>query len=299
MSSENVYASFGVNNAVMSSSDPVEHEQNMLALDVRARDGDTSIELTKPEEQEETTDPAAEPEGAQEEQPKEEGDEPSKDEPAKEETTEGDDEFEPLGEPDEELKAASAAIDEYADGFAHMRAQAIQNGLTEEVATQIEAEYEADGKLSKASYDALAKAGYSKGFIDSYIRGQEAVAEQFVSKVVDYAGGQDKFQRIVAHMKSTSPESVEALNEAMERQDLKAIRSIINLGTQGISKKLGKAPARSVTSKAPATPQARKAPQAEGYASTAEMIKDMGSDKYRLDPAFRAKVEARVAASKF
>lgn len=294
MSSENIYASFGVNNAVMSSSDPAEHEQNMLALDVRARDGDTSIELTKPEEEEETTTPEADPEGAQEEQPEEEGEEPNKEEPAG-----GDEEFEPLGEPDEDLKSASAAIDEYADGFAQMRAQAIQNGLSDEIASQIEAEYEADGKLSKASYDALAKAGYSKGFIDSYIRGQEAVAEQFVSKVVDYAGGQDKFQRILSHMQSTSPESVESLHEAIERQDLKAIRTIINLGTQGISKKLGKAPARSLTNKAPATPQTRKAPSVEGYASTAEMIKDMGSDKYRLDPAFRAKVEARVAASQF
>lgn len=294
MSSENIYASFGVNNAVMSSSDPVEHEQNMLALDVRARDGDTSIELNKPDEEEEqevTT------EEAQEEQPKE--DQPEQEEPNKGEATEGDEEFEPLGEPDEELKAASAAIDEYADGFSQMRSQAITNGLTEAQAASMEAEYERDGKLSQASYEALANVGYSKGFIDSYIRGQEAVAEQFVAKVVDYAGGQEKFQRIVAHMKSTSPDSVESLNEAIERQDLKAIRTIINLGTQGISKKLGKAPARSVTAKAPATPQARKAPAVDGYASTAEMVKDMGSDKYRNDPAFRAKVEARVAASKF
>lgn len=180
-----------------------------------------------------------------------------------------------------------------------MRAQAITNGLTEAQAASMEAEYERDGKLSQASYEALAKVGYSKGFIDSYIRGQEAVAEQFVAKVVDYAGGQDKFQRIVSHMQTSSPESVEALHEAIERQDLKAIRSIINLGTQGITKKLGKAPARSVTSKAPATPQARKAPSVEGYASSDAMVKDMSSAQYRNDPAFRAKVEARVAVTKF
>lgn len=294
MSSENIYASFGVNNAVMSSGDPVEHEQNMLALDVRARDGDTSIELTQPEEQEE--------EQPEEEQPQdEEGSDDQGQEEGEQEGAEADQEgdFEPLGEPDEELKAASAAIDEYADGFVSLRQQAITNGLSEEAASQIEAEYETDGKLSKASYDALAKAGYSKGFIDSYIKGQEAVAEAFVTKVVDYAGGQAKFQSVVAHMQATSPESVEALHEAIERQDLKAIRTIINLGAQGISKKLGKAPSRSVTAKAPATQQVRKAPAAEGYSSQAEMVKDMSSPKYRLDPAFRAKVEARVAASQF
>ena len=33
--------------------------------------------------------------------------------------------------------------------------------------------------------------------------------------------------------------------------------------------------------------------------SGAAMVKDMSSSAYRLDPAFRAKVEARVAASRF
>lgn len=298
MSAENPYAAFGVNSAVLSSSDPVEHEQNMLSLDVRARDGDTSIELNtnpEPEDDQEVIPEGEDGEVDDETNPEGEEGDPEGD-PEEEATEEG---FEPLGEPDAELKEASEAIDQYADGFAQMRAQAITNGLTDEMADQMEAEYEADGKLSAGSYEALAKVGYSKGFIDSYIRGQEAVAEAFVSKVVDYAGGTNKFQSIVAHMKTTSPESVESLYEAIERQDLKTIRSIINLGTQGVSKKLGKTPQRVVTNKAPATPQTRKGPQAEGYTSTAEMIKDMGSEKYRLDPKFRASVEARVGASKF
>lgn len=298
MSADNPYAAFGVNSAILSSSDPVEHEQNMLSLDVRARDGDTSIELNTSPEPEDDQEVVPDGEESEDEEvnetaPADDGEEGASEEEA---TEEG---FEPLGEPDAELKEASEAIDQYADGFAQMRSQAITNGLTDEMANQMEAEYESDGKLSAGSYEALAKVGYSKGFIDSYIRGQEAVAEAFVSKIVDYAGGTNKFQSIVAHMKTTSPESVESLYEAIERQDLKTIRSIINLGTQGVSKKLGKTPQRVVTNKAPSTSQARKGPQSEGYTSTAEMIKDMGSEKYRLDPKFRASVEARVGASKF
>ncbi|MRU22685.1 capsid assembly protein, partial [Xylella fastidiosa subsp. multiplex] len=38
-SNAEVYASFGVNIAVMSGSTPTEHEQNMLRLDVAAHDG--------------------------------------------------------------------------------------------------------------------------------------------------------------------------------------------------------------------------------------------------------------------
>ena len=284
-----IYAEFGVNSAVMSSSDPEEHEQNMLALDVRARDGDASIELSKPDEEE-----------SPEEAPEEEEEAPEEEEEAPEEEESTDEEdFEPLGEPDAELKEASKAIDEYAEGFQALREQAFKNGLEPSQADAMEAEYDRDGKLSQASYEALAKAGYTKGFIDSYIHGQEAVAEQFVAKVVDYAGGQDKFQRIIKHMESTSPDSVESLYDAVERQDLKAIRTIINLGTQGLSKKLGKAPARSVTQKAPAVAPKRASKAAEGYSSQKDMVKDMSSSAYRLDPAFRAKVEARVAASSF
>ncbi|WP_236452138.1 hypothetical protein, partial [Escherichia coli] len=44
-SNADVYASFGVNSAVMTGSTPEEHQENMLALDVAARDGDDAIEL--------------------------------------------------------------------------------------------------------------------------------------------------------------------------------------------------------------------------------------------------------------
>lgn len=284
-----IYAEFGVNNAVMTSTDNAEHEQNMLALNVDARDGDDAIHLAEPDESTDGLEQDDQTEGDEEAQ---EGSDQTEDNGGSEET------FELLPEAPDDLKAASAAISAYADGFTALRDQAIKNGLTEEVAARIEAEYEADG-ISEASYKALEKAGYSRQFVDSYIKGQESIADQFVAKVVDYAGGKDRFDKIIKHMQSTSPESTESLFEAIERQDLKAIRTIINLGVQSHTKKFGKAPARSVTKAAPAAPARRAAPAAEGYSSRAEMIRDMSKSEYRLDPAFRAKVEARVAASSF
>lgn len=287
-----IYAEFGVNNAVLTSADISEHEQNMLALNVDTRDGDDAITLEQPEEVEETE--------QEESQEQEESEEPEEQEEESEELPEGEEgEFTPLPEAPDDLKAASEAISRYADGFTALRDQAVKNGLPEEIAAQVEAEYESEQGISEGSYRALEKAGYSREFIDSYIQGQESIAEQFVSKVVDYAGGQDQFNRILTHMNAADPESAEALYEAMERQDLKAIRTIINLGMQSRTKKLGKAPARSVTKRAPAAPAQRRAPAAQGYASKQEMVADMSKSEYRLDPAFRAKVEARVAASTF
>lgn len=204
-----------------------------------------------------------------------------------------------MPEAPDELKSASEAISKYADGFTALRDQAIKAGLTEAQAAQVEAEYETEHGLSEASYAALEKAGYSRSFVDSYIQGQESIAEQFVAKVTDYAGGKDKFNRIVTFMKASNPESVTSLYEAIERQDLGTIRTIINLGIQGHTKKFGKAPARNLTKGAATAPAKRQAAQVEGYSSRSAMVADMSKPEYRNDASFRAKVEARVAASTF
>lgn len=281
-----IYAEFGVNNAVMSSSDISEHEENMLRRDVAVRDGDDAITL--------------EPEVETEEENLEESDEQEQ-EGEQEEQAEGEPEGDPeqLPEAPSELQEASKALSDYADGFSALRDQAIANGLTEAAAVQIEAEYESDKGLSEASYTALEKVGYSRSFVDSFIRGQESIAQIYVNQIVAYAGGQAKFDQVLAHMKASSPESVESLQEAIERQDLKAVRAIINLGAQSHAKKFGKNPTRNVTKTAPSLPAQRKAPQAEGYSSRAEMVKDMSKPEYRLDEKFRAKVEARVLRSNF
>ena len=283
--SADVYASFGVNGAVISSSDPEEHEQNMLAMDVSARDGDASIELVQDTEEES--------EGEQEEEQEEQEDEGSEgDQSGEDDADQG--EFQPLGEPDEELTKASEGIEQYATGFFELRAQAIQSGLPVEVADRIESEYEADGHLSDDSYAKLAKAGYSKGFVDSFIQGQEALSQTYVAKIVAYAGGQDQFDRVLSHLKANSPGTVDVLYDAIERQDLNAIRSVINLGMASQTKKFGKQPSRTITRRN-AAPAGRVATtQVQGFTSQNEMVKAMNDKRYGRDMQYTAEVESKV-----
>ena len=286
--SSDVYASFGVNNAVMSSSDPVEHEQNMLELNVATRDGDESIELV---------DPADLPEEEQEEEEQEE----QQDEGEEQETeTDADEtEFTPLGEPDAELTKASAEIEEYATGFMELREQAIKSGLPAEVAARIESEYEDNGTLSDDSYEKLAKAGYSKGFVNSFIQGQEALAQTFVAKITEYAGGKEKFDRVIDHLKANSPGTVDVLYDAIERQDLNAIRSVINLGMASQTKKFGKQPSRTINRRGAAPAGRQSAPQAQGFQSQNEMVKAMSDKRYGRDAAYTSEVERKVQFAAF
>ncbi|MGV8919546.1 MAG: capsid assembly protein [Pseudomonas sp.] len=274
--SADVYADFGVNGAVMSSNNITEHEQNMLALPTSVRDGDDSIVLAGDEE-------------GEEEEGSEEGNEDGAEDGAQS------DDFTPLGEPDAELVQASAEIDEYAEGFSQLRAQAIKQGLTHDLADAMEAEYESDNKLSEASLKALEAVGYSRGFVRSFIAGQEAVAVKYVSQIQAYAGGHEKFQQVIAHLNAHSPEAVVSLEEAMGRQDLAAVKTIINLGMQSRTAKFGKTPERTVNRRASAPQVQRQA--AEGFASQREMITAMSDKRYQDDAAYRKSVEQKVAAS--
>lgn len=300
--SADVYAEFGVNGAVMSSNNITEHEQNMLALPTSVRDGDDEITLS---------DDGGAKEGEllpEEDNGETEVNDGTDNNQSDEVTNEGGDgegegqgeefEFTPLGDPDADLISASAAIDEYADGFSQMQAQAIKAGLPQEVADRVMKEYEADQQLSEESLAELEKVGYSRGFVKSFISGQEALASTYVAQIQAYAGGPEKWNAIASHLKANSPDAMVALEDAITRQDLPAIKTLINLGMASRTKKFGKQPERNVSHRAPAQ-GAKQAPQKgpQGFANQREMIAAMSDPKYQNDAEYRALVEQRVGRS--
>lgn len=290
-SNADVYASFGVNNAVMTGSTPTEHEQNMLSLDVAARDGDDAILLSE-EPSSHNDDPYAagvdpfadgeDDEGRIQVRISEDGNEA--------------DEFEPLGDTPEELSQVTEQLGQHEEGFQAMVEQAVERGLSADSVTRIYEEYEADG-ISEKSYAELEAAGYSRAFVDSYISGQEALVDQYVNRVVAFAGGKERFSAIHTHLEATNPAAAETLEAAMMNRDLATVKAIINLAGESYTKKFGKPANRSVTKRAtPVKPVAR---QKEGFTNQAEMIKAMSDPRYRSDAAYRQMVEQKVIDSSF
>ncbi|CAK6596939.1 head assembly [Klebsiella phage vB_Ko_K26PH128C1] len=313
-SNADVYASFGVNSAVLTGSTPEEHQENMLALDVAARDGDDAIELNTNNDDPYGSD--VDPFGEQDEgrmqvrisadgSDETEGDEPDSEEQqddpenqSEEVTTEGEDEeFKPIGETPADINEASQQLEEHEAGFNDMVATAIERGLSQDAVTRIQQEYQNEDSLSEESYRELAEAGYSKAFVDAYIRGQEALVNQYVEKVMDFVGGRERFQQVYGHMKTNNPEGAEALIKAFESRDVATMKTILNLAGQSRDKTFGKKAERTITKRAtPAKPAARKA---EGFESQAEMIKAMSDPRYRTDSKYRREVEQKVIDSKF
>lgn len=313
-SNADVYASFGVNSAVLTGSTPEEHQENMLALDVAARDGDDAIELNTNSDDPygSDVDPFGEPEEGRmqvrisadgsDEQDGEEGSEEEQqgdEESQSEEVTDNGEpeEFKPIGETPADINEASQQLEEHEAGFNDMVATAIERGLSQDAVTRIQQEYQNEDRLSDESYKELAEAGYSKAFVDAYIRGQEALVNQYVEKVMDFVGGRERFQQVYTHMQTNNPEGAEALIKAFESRDVATMKTILNLAGQSRDKTFGKKAERSIAKRAtPAKPAPRKA---VGFESQAEMIKAMSDPRYHTDSKYRREVEQKVIDSTF
>lgn len=290
--SQSVYAEFGVSpNAITGSVEDLnEHQKSMLEQDVAVRDGDDAITFkqlgAENEEATEEYENVDEAEGDDTEGNDDESD-----------TEGGDQEFVELGETPKELTESVTALNENEAAFDDMVSAAVEAGkVTADDITAIKAEYASKGELSEASYAKLAEAGYTKRFVDSFVRGQEALAEQYAAGVVRYAGGAEQFNRILSHLESNDLSTREALEAAIVRKDIATTKALLNLAGKTLGKAVGVKPQRTITTQAKPV-VAPKAPQTEAFSSKADMIKAMSDPRYLRDAKYTMEVRAKVAAS--
>lgn len=287
--SQSVYAEFGVSSSAITGSveDLNEHQQSMLEKNVAVRDGDDAITFKQLEAEQEEATEEANPDT-------QDGEE---DEGGNDEGQQDDQEFIELGDTPKELTDSVQALTENEAAFEDMVASAVESGkVTADDITAIKAEYAKDGKLSDASYAKLQEAGYTKRFVESFIRGQEAMAEQYAAGIVRFAGGSDQFNRVLSHLQTNDPSTKEALEAAIIRKDVATAKAILNLAGKTMGKAVGIKPARTLTTQGKpvaATPKVA----AEGFASKADMIKAMSDPRYLRDAAYTNSVRDKVAAS--
>lgn len=289
---DNPYA--GLENVVLGST---EYNEQMLSKPVSVRDGDDKIEVVTEEEDElEGVQPDSDEGDQAGEDLEEEGDELDS-----EEGEQTDSDTDELPEVDEEtafksLEEAAGELKDAQEGQQAIIEQAIKNGLDAAIVSAIEAEFESKGALSEDFYKALAEAGFTRQFVNSYIKGQQAIVNKFVNTIVDYAGGQDAFSKLQGAI-AENKTMAQAFNSAVERNDVATIKSLIDSAKLVVSNKFGKKPQRDLTKGVKAPSQAPR--KVEGFSSRTEMVNAMKDPRYARDAAYRAQVEAKVIASNF
>ena len=151
-------------------------------------------------------------------------------------------------------------------------------------------EYNEKGELDTKSYEALEKAGIPKDYVNQFIEGQKAIADQQATSIKDMVGGADAYTEMSNWAADNmSEEEKTAYNTAVNSKDIETAK----LAVVGLKAKFESANGNEpslVDGKGTITGQ-------DGYKSWAEVTAAMGDDRYSKDPAYQAMVQEKLAKS--
>lgn len=151
-------------------------------------------------------------------------------------------------------------------------------------------EYNETGSLTDDAYTALEEAGFPKTLVDTWIAGQQALAQDATQAVFEVVGGQEQYGEIVQWAsQNLSPQEVSAFNRTIDSGDPAAMK----LAVEGLSARY-----RSVEGSAPKLMQGNSTPSTSGaFQSVAELTAAMRDPRYNADPAYRQTVTEKLARS--
>jgi hypothetical protein len=152
-------------------------------------------------------------------------------------------------------------------------------------------EYAKDGKLADGSYKSLEKAGIPKEYVDRFIAGQQAIADQQSASVKSMVGGTEAYDSMSEWASNNLSETEkQAYNTAVNSKDLEAVK----LAVVGLKARYAQA-----TGSEPKLVEGKASPSGEqGFSSWAQVTQAMSDPRYAKDPAYQAEVKNKLANSK-
>jgi len=154
--------------------------------------------------------------------------------------------------------------------------------------------YWAQGEsLDDSDYEALAKAGYPNDLVNSFIEGEKAKVALQRSTVMVEVGGEDTYATMTDWAaKSMSEAEVGAYNEAVNGSDMTKVMLAVKGLKARFEAKNGIEPTRTIEGRGGSSNNGSSV-----YASVRELMTDMGKPEYQKDPAYRARIEAKLSRS--
>ena len=158
--------------------------------------------------------------------------------------------------------------------------------------TEFETEFISQGQLSEASYQKLMGAGIPKAMVDSYIKGQEALAQQVIDSTYAIAGGEQNYNKMTEWArKSLTPDEIRYFDHVMSSGNRESITFAVTGLVSRWRAAEGFAP-NLVQGRAPAVPQ-----RVLGFQSIDEMKQAMRDPRYGRDSAYTRSVEEKMSRS--
>ena len=152
-------------------------------------------------------------------------------------------------------------------------------------------EYAKEGKLADGSYKSLEKAGIPKDYVDRFIAGQQAIADQQSSSVKEMVGGTQAYDNMSEWAGQNLSETEKtAYNSAVNSKDLEAVK----LAVVGLKARYSQA-----TGSEPKLVEGKSSVSGEqGFQSWAQVTQAMSDPRYAKDVAYQTEVKNKLANSK-
>ncbi len=142
------------------------------------------------------------------------------------------------------------------------------------------------GKVSEEVYAKAEKAGLTRQFVDSYVKGQAAIAEAQAAELYKVVGGEAAFKTMAAWASANlTANELRGLNEAFERGSMPLAKTAL----AGLQARYVAANGREPDLLSGTVPGGE-----TGFRSQAEAKTAMADPRYSRDPAYRADVEAKL-----
>jgi hypothetical protein len=176
----------------------------------------------------------------------------------------------------------------------------VESALTPEQVTEkgfdmkaLQSEYAEKGELSADTLAKLEAKGISKDAVDQYIEGANAKAAQVRGEFAQLAGGEETLTSVLEWaQQNLSADEAAGYNALLESGNHAAAK----MAFQGIVSRYvaenGEAPKL-----VDAAPVSSSTAGVKPFESWEQVTKEMGKAEYAKDPAFRRKIEARLAVS--
>jgi hypothetical protein len=150
-------------------------------------------------------------------------------------------------------------------------------------------EFMETGKLSDATYEAMAAKNIPRAVVDAHIAGQFALADGYRANVMSAVGGEENFTAMSQWAGVNVPQAeLVAYNKAVDSGDIEVVR----LAVEGLYAKYTAA-----NGVQPRLLGGGRSEALDKYESTAQLTADMRDPRYQKDPAYRASVEQKLARS--
>lgn len=152
-------------------------------------------------------------------------------------------------------------------------------------------EFNSTGEIAEDSRKELVELGMPESLIDAHVEGRAAARDRQVDQMMSYVGGQETYNEMSTWMASNLPKDE---NDAF----VESLASAQNMGTvevlmKGMFARYQASP-QGNTQQLTGRPESGSTTQA--YRSQEEMLTAQADRRYGVDPAYRADVDARIAA---